>query len=309
MKIETAGTYIGTIEQSTLEVTKNNFPQWVAFVKATKKYIETAEEMKHFQLTEPGYVDASTWDQQAAIYMVLFNNRDGTGLCTKENMLLNAEWLQAATGWTGESFDSLCNDDFIGKSILFRVEETKKQVKNAEGVYVDTDETVFKTVYIGAETENPTRTLKPLATDALKALNAKLKIGKPAASAKPASPAKPGAAPSPKVTPASGADSPASNPTVTAPPAASNPPTPKSTRKPAPEKSGLPEECTQSEAWKEVCDRKGPTENDALETAWIKACAEMKIGDAEAEKTATPRDWAKVRDLVLAKLNLMPTPA
>ena len=55
-QIDTVGTYLGTIVESGVGVTKNGFPQWVVRFQATKKYIVEASDLAFFKLTEPAYV-------------------------------------------------------------------------------------------------------------------------------------------------------------------------------------------------------------------------------------------------------------
>ena len=117
-KIDSIGTFVGEIKESGLGLTKNGFPQWVARLKAMKKWIDSPEEMKHFQLEAPGYVDWSSFDEETVAYLVLFKSKDEFSDDTK---LLNYEQLQLATGWDGTEFDSI--GGFVGKTILFRVEQ------------------------------------------------------------------------------------------------------------------------------------------------------------------------------------------
>src|SRR5580698_701799 len=119
-KIDTAGTYVGPILESGFGATKNGYPQWIVRVGAAKKFVNDAAELAHFQLTEPQYVDWSSFDESALDYLVLYKS---TTDLTPENALLNYQQAKAATGWSGLDFDSLANGDLIGKEILFRIEE------------------------------------------------------------------------------------------------------------------------------------------------------------------------------------------
>jgi hypothetical protein len=177
-KIDSIGTYVGEIVESGLGTTKNGFPQWVARLKATKKFVDSPEDLAHFSLTEPGYVDWSGFDEEIVAFMVLFKDKDEF---SKDTALLNYEQLQLATGWDGSEFDTLANGSLLKKSILFRVGENTYEGK-----------TSLRVDWIDNESASPERQLKTLDMAEVKNLAAKLKINKVV---KPAAPAKPGAKP------------------------------------------------------------------------------------------------------------------
>lgn len=117
-KIDSIGTYTGTIVESTLGETKNGFPQAILKLAAKQKFVDDTEGMKHFGLTEPAYVDWSEFDEEAIAYLVLFKSTEKFDASTK---LLNYDQLVVAVGWNGTDFDNF--EEFVGKDILFRIKE------------------------------------------------------------------------------------------------------------------------------------------------------------------------------------------
>lgn len=315
-QIDSKGTFLGTVEESGVGITKKSqFPQWVARLKATKKWIDDPEGMAHFQMTEPGYVDWSSFDEGMVAYLVLFK---ATGAddspFNDQSKLLNYEQLQLATGWDGASFDSLADGSLVGKEILFRVEDHEYEGK-----------TSLQVAWIDSKDADAVAKLRTLDANDVKNLSAKLKMGglgkkaapaKPAAPVKPAAatkPGKPGAAPQSAPSASAPAASSATASTATAPatPAAPAPKAPPKKGKKAAEPAapaaeaapaGLPSTCSQGEAWEWCCNNKGGNEDSVVEEAWIAACAE--VGGDKDEDKFTPEDWAKVRDLVKKDLAL-----
>lgn len=315
-QIDSVGTYTGEIVEAGVTVTKKSgYPQLVLRIKADKKFIDTPGDMKHFGIEAPAYVDWSTFLEDTVAYLVLFKDTENF---SKETALLNYEQVQIATGWDGQSFESLADGSLIGKKILFRVEENTFE-----------DNTRLQVSWIDAYESSPQRQLKSLDAAAIKALP-KINIGK---AAKPVAPAKPVAAkpapagatkPSPTsaagatkpTTPAPAATAPvAAAPASTPAPAAAAPAAPPKTPKapkapkaapppPAAEKSvaaaGAPVECTQLEGWEYVCAHKGDNDDATVQDAWIAACKE--VGGERDEETFTPAEWAKIRDIVLKDL-------
>lgn len=309
-QIDRAGTFIGTILESGFSTTANGYPQWVIKLGATKYYAKSPEELAHFQIAEPAYVDWSSFGEEIVGYLVLFNDK---------GPLMSYEQAQAATGWDGQDFQTL--GDHVGKSILFRVEEdTYNNV------------TKLKVNWIDAENAPPERSLKQVDAGVLKDLNNKFLSGikKPVAPAKPTSAAKPAVAGAPgkpitkpgapAVQPPAqpSASTPASAPAPTTPattpaakvetPKVKTPPAKKTTPPPAPPPaavaaaSDLPTSCTKLEAWDYVSSPavKGSNEDTVIEEAWIAATAE--VGETVNEEDFTPEMWAKVRDTVVKDL-------
>jgi len=188
-QLDMAGVYRGEILESALGETKKGFPQAVLRLKALEKWVEDLAGMKHFDLTEPGWVDWSSFDENIVAYLVLFNSTEVFE--PGQTDLKNYGQLKTATGWNGEEFDSLGDGALIGKKLLFRLEDHEYQGKL--GLQVN---------WIDAWDAPPTRELKSLDAAAIKNFNSKLKITR---SVRPASaPAKPAAvvkppAPSPSV--------------------------------------------------------------------------------------------------------------
>lgn len=293
-KIDSVGTFLGECLEAAVSASSGGFPQLVVRAKVTQKYVETPDELAHFKLTEPQYVDYSSYDYDDVGYFVLFNN-DGA--------LLNYEQVQKAFGWDGTAFETL-PDAAKGKTFLFRMEENTYKEK-----------TSLKMTWIDAADASPTRTLKALDAASLKDLSSKFITKKPAA--KPARPtAKPAAAPSaPTGTTPSAPSSPASTPPAVTPAAANAAPTtakrgkPKKTeaKNPAPapapaaKAAATPTEARDA-AWEYVNSIKGDNEDQLVEDTWISACGEVG-GDKEA-KDFTADMWESVKATVIKDLDL-----
>lgn len=297
-KIDTEGTYIAKIIESGVNVTKKSgYPQWVARFKATKKWIDTPDWMKHFNLKEPGWVDWTSFDEEIVGFLVLFNSAEDFN---DETKLMNYDQIQYATGWDGTSFESLIG---LEGEVLIRVKEEEWDGK-----------TSLKVDWIDSKEASPVVQLKSLDASELKSLSARLKmggLGKKAAPAKPAKPGKPAPAPADSAgTKAATAAPDAEGPSGTTPkpaPTAKKVPSkkaPEPKEAPAVEETGepLPTETTQTEAWEYVCNHKGGNTDAAIEEAWIAACSE--VGEDKDEEQFTASDWAKVRDLVIKDLSL-----
>jgi outer membrane biosynthesis protein TonB len=301
-KIDSLGTYLGEIVESGLGTTKNGYPQWVARLKATKKWIESAADMKHFQITEPAWVDWSSFGEEIVAYLVLFNNKDEF---SKETALLNYEQLQLATGWDGTEFDSVAT--FAGKTIQFRVQDKKPYTNPTTG---KVSEGGIEVGWIDNENANPERQLKVLDAAGIKGLSAKLKIAKVVKPAAPAKPAPAVSTPKPAPTPA---PMPAA-PVVAPAPAPAAPKAPKKKAAPAPvvvpdepaapvdEKPALPKEVSQTQAWEYLVAHKGGNEDGAIEDAWIAATNE--VGPDKDGDSFTNQEWGRVRDIVIRDLSL-----
>lgn len=301
-KLDSIGTYIFEVLESGLTTTKNGFPQWVARLKAMQKYVETPEEMTHFKLEAPGYVDWSSFDEETIAFMVLFKSKEEF---SKDTALLNYEQLQLATGWDGTEFDSLIDGTMLGKSLLGRVEHNNytnpETNKTTEGLRVS---------WIDAATASPERQLKTLDAAEVKNLASKLKISKTvkpaAAPAKPVT-TKPGVAKPAATTPAPAPVAPAA-PAAPATPAAPKPPSKKKPAATTPppaaeptsdEKPKLPAEVSQTEAWEYVSKNKGGNSDTVIEEAWLAACEEVIASQGKDDESATRADWAKVRDTII----------
>lgn len=310
-QIDRIGTFIGTIAESTLGQSSGGNPQWVARLIATKRYVTNVEEMKHFNITDPAYVDWN-FDEQIVAFMVLF---------TDKGPMKNYEQLVAATGWKGEDFQQLADGSLVGKTILFRVEENNYK-----------DKVSMQVGWIDAADAPPERTLKSVDSTKIIELNKQFltMLKKPTAPAKPAVAAVPKAAvAAPKPTTAASPPVPAvvapvavTAPVVTTPPpatpavvpavtAVATPkaaPTPRKKATPPaptvqePAADGLPKETTKEAAW-EYCNQetiKGDNDDSVVEDAWIAACNE--VGPDRDEATFTGEEWARVRNIILKDL-------
>lgn len=302
-KIDSTGTYIGEILESAVSATRTGLPQWVVRYKVVQKYVESKEELAHFKLEEPAYVDYSTFDYEDVAYFILFG-KEGQELA-------NYEQAQRAVGWDGAAFDTLVNA--VGKSILVRIEESEYQGKVS-----------LKASWVDSPDAPPTRSLKTLDANELKTLNTKFLSGK-----KPVvKPAKPVVAAKVSPAPVTGAASTAATaPSTGSSPAPATPSTaskgPKATgskaTKPAPAAatpptaatppsvpstaSELPAEVDQLAAWEYVTTHKGGNTDDAVQDAWIAAAGEVAAGRSEDDFTNA--DWAAIRDRVIAALKLV----
>jgi hypothetical protein len=337
-KIDTAGTYRGEIVESGIGLTKKNdrnggeFPQAILRLKAWEKWIDDQVGMEACKLTEPGWVDWSSFGEDIISYWVLFRSKDEFSEDTK---LLNYEQMKIATGWDGTEFGSFGNGSLVGKKVLFRVENDEYNGK-----------TQLQASWLDAIDAPPQRELKSLDAASIATLNAKLritKVTKPVAPAKPAAPAKPptsGSGVQEKMAKAQAAAKPAdpthgavaSKPTTATPVAAATgsstatppaapkrgpgrprkdaaapPPPPPPPAAPVVDEetdssAGSPAECTQIEAWNYVNEKKGGNTDDAISEAWIAACAE--VGGEKEESEFTPTDWASVQKIVERDLAL-----
>ncbi len=306
-KIDSAGTFIGEVLEMGVNLTsKSKYPQAVVRLKAAQKYIADAENMAHFGLTEPGYVPWIFEGQEAEEiigYLVLFNSASEFNDDTK---MLNYEQLQLALGWDGAGFDALADGTYVGKSVMFRVDNDTYDGK-----------TQLKVNWIDNTNASPERALKTLDSSALKGLNALIKVSKTKTVAAPAKPAKPGkpaaaapaaSAPSAPAATASAVTAPAAAPAKTkapkgkAPAAAPSTPPPAPVTAPVAETPALPTTITKDEAWAYVSNNKGTNDDTAVEDAWISATQE--VGPDRNEDDFTGGDWAKVRDIVIKDLAL-----
>lgn len=302
MPIDRPGTFLGSVVESTLGQSSGGFPQWVARLLADKKYVNSEEEMKHFGLTEPGYVDWAFEEPSILAYMVLF---------TDKGPLKNYEQLVSAMGWKGDDFQDLTT--FAGKRLLFRVEENNFK-----------DKISLQVNWIDTEDAPPERTLKSVDVSKIADLNRQFLAGikKPQAPAKPATaakavvpPPKPTSAPASAsaptapagptaVAPTSAPANPAADKPKTTPPGKKpkTPPAPAAvTENPAP---GLPAETTKDAAWEylNLPSTRGDNDEAVVADAWIAACGE--VGENVDEDKFTGEMWGKVRSIVLKDLGV-----
>jgi len=315
-KIDSPGTYRGEITEATLGTTKKGYPQWVARLLATEKYIEEQADLDHFknegviEEATPQWVDWSAFGEDILGYFVLFN--DSENFEPGVTSLLNYEQIQLAVGWDGAEFESLQDETHIGKKVLFRVKEDdyNGQVK-------------LKADWIDSYDASPTSELKKLDAGEVSKLTSKLKIKSKPAAAKPGKPAAAKSATKPASKPATAAPSEsskssdedqmsfeesvekeqaeqeaASEQTSTQP---STPPS-RGTKTQTPESTSTSGDgCTQAEAWEAICGAKGSHSDTEVEEAYIAGVD--SVSTTKDEKEFTPEEWAAVRDFGIDKLN------
>lgn len=296
-EIDRIGVFRGKPVETGVGQTRNGFPQFVARLAATQKYVEDAEEMTAFGLTEAGWVDWSSYEQEMVGYFVLIG---GAG-----TPLLNFEQVQKALGWDGGSFAALATGDYSAKEVLFRVEENEYN-----GV------TSLKVSWIDEPNAPINPGLRALDAAGLTNLDAKFgsvlmasKKSAPAAApakaaAKPPTAGKP--APGKAVASAAPAKGPPAKPAAT-PPAASSPAKsaspskgPPKTAAPAAEAAPFDEALDQNTAWAQVEAKRGKATDDQLAEAWLDASAAMAPGKDEDSMTA--EEWGKIRDDAIARI-------
>lgn len=301
-QIDRVGTFVGPIVEANFDFTSNGNPQAVLRLQAEKKWVNDPDEMKHFQIATPGYVDWSAYDESIVAFMVLFSDK---------GQLRNYDQLMAAVGWEGLDFGDI--PGFAGKRVLFRT---------AEDTY--NNKTSIKVVWLDKEDAPAERTLGGV-TDKAKIAEANAKflanLKKPAAPTKPAvptkaAPAKPAeaakaeapkpAAPTPAATTASAPAPTGSTPPSTAEPKKTTPPAKKKSSPPPAQTSGtgLPPETSKDEAWEHLVkpETRGANDESVVAEAWVAACAE--VGENVDEDRFTPAMWGRVRDIVLKDLGV-----
>lgn len=320
-KIEAPGTYIGTIVESGLALSsKTGIPQWVARLRAEKRFIESPADIEWFQknkglLTDgkAAYVEWTEYDEDILAYLALYSFKVKQEI-SPDTELLNAKQLNIATGWQAPDFESLAT--LVGKQILFRVEYesyTSPEGKVTEG---------NKVTWIDKADASPTRQLKTLDQGGIKDLMTKVTgyavKGKPAASAatfKPPTPARASVPSAPVSEPNQTVSVSPAPPlsTASAAPASAKPPAKRQKKaEPAPVKvmdahtgapfadPPAPASTTQIDAWNFVNANKAAADDDEVAKAWTDSC-EQVLG-AKDEAKATGEDWAAVRDAAVAKL-------
>jgi len=277
------GTFRGTPTQWGVTETANGNPQFVVELSALEYYAETADELSHFGITEPGWVDWSAYNESLTGYLVLF---------TDKGPLLNYEQLQKALGWDGSSFEALATSDWSTVSILFRVEENEYNGKVS-----------MQVKWVDRHDADPVRQLRTLDAAALKGLDGKFAgrltgrkkeaparvAAVPAATpAKPAKPAKPTATAKPK---------------PAAAPAAKGPPSVPAKTDIAEELDAVLDGCTKEAAWASVNQRCSAAGDDAIGAAWVEVALGIAETTGKDESDFTNEEWGQVRDDVIAQLS------
>ena len=284
-KIDDIGQYRATILDSQVGLTKNGFPQWVAVLKATEKFVSDKGQMEHFKLAEPGWVDWTSFNEEIVAYQVLFSNTEEYS----EQTATLAYGQLKALGWDGANFESI--PALKGTLLSFRVEENEYQgKKRIQVAWIDLPDATG-------------RTLKALDANEIKAMNAKLRMKKPpVAPAKAPAKAPPVAVQAPAEIPAEPSQEKKSDPMLRG--GGDNPTTPTKRRgrpaKPAAPAGPTADKTTPDEAWDAVAaSAKGNSE--IASNVWGEAFRDIVKGDYD-EKNVTPEQWAEIRNSALTKL-------
>ena len=293
-KIDSIGTYRGTVSEAVFSLTRNGFPQFVAKLAATERFIEAKSDLAYY--VEQGVISDETpqwinWenlDEYIVSYMTLYGNKDGTGEFTPANATLAIKQLQTALGWDGSSFAPLQDGTYNDSQVLFRVAESNNPAyPNLQVAWLDKFDAPA------------TRSLSGIAASAISELDAKLARGmgkkvKVAVAAPPKSPkpTSPPSTPTPRtVTPSKDSDAAPSN----------------STSPPQEAYTSPSDGCTEAQAWAAVethSNEDTPTNTDT----WISSVAEVAEGAGflPNDHQFTAVHWAKVRDLTLRDLGISP---
>lgn len=299
--IDRIGAYRGKFVETGMGATKSGLPQFVGRLLATEKYVDEAEEMAHFEITEPGWVDWSGYQQDILAYLILIG-KEG-------QRLLNFEQLQKALGWDGASFAALGAGNYEDKIVMFRVEENEWEGKVS-----------LKVNWVDEPDAPITMGLRTLDVNALKNLDAQYAnvLSKKAstvvaakAPSKPVPKPLPGKVAAPKAATAPAASKPAATTVNGAAQTSSSKPTGNSaptTKKAPPAKSALTKDLestveagmTYGEAWDKVSSNANGKSDDEVAEAFTAAAAEVAPGKSEDD--LTPEECAKFAGVAIAKL-------
>lgn len=159
MLLETPGTFLGTITDASLGTTKKGFPQAILKLTTEKFYAESSQDLQHYGIGEPAYVDFPSTDITG--FLVLFNSTEDL---SKDTAMFHYEDLKRAVGWDGTSFDSLTDGSLKGRRIMFRCEPNTWDGK-----------TSLQVRSVGNKDDSPSRELKKADPSVIKNLNSKLK--------------------------------------------------------------------------------------------------------------------------------------
>lgn len=310
--IDRQGCFRGKIVESGVGASKNGFPQFTVQLVALQRYVEDANEMKSFELTEPTWVDWSSYDQDIVDSLTLFgNDKDNPG-AMKPTFQIEA--LKKALGWDGSSFASLAALDVSEKLVTFWVEENEYQgvvrlrlstlddgeaspnrglrILDAKGL-MDLDSKFANMLGGTKTTAKPASTpAKPPASPAKPGVAAPPKsstVAKPAATPSPAKTTTAPAPVSPKVAPASPSK---------APPAKTPPVKPAAVKEEAPFATTM----TKDQAWDSLMTGNKTKDDDKAAEAWLSA-ADSVVSDGREEEQITGEEWAKIAATALAAVN------
>jgi len=273
-QIDREGAFRAMILESGVSTSKAGMPQFVAEFKATEKWVDTAEEMTAFGLTEPGWVDWSGYDMSTVGYLQLvYDKKDSGGNPTGEiKPMFYVEALVDALGWDGTSFNALGTTDWTKTPVTIWIEPNEYNGK-----------TTLRVQAIGKGDAAPSRGgVRALETGELNKLDAQFaSVLAGAAAPAPATPA---------TVPVAAVAKPATAPA----------PTPAPAVRTATETAETSVAMTMLDAWSFVAE-KSPSKPDAeREAAWLKACATVGIEDQDA---ATGEQWAAVAKVACSDLD------
>ena len=145
-QVDREATFRGNIVNHAVSLTKNEYPQWVAELKAIEIWDDD----------DKVWVDWTDVEENGAIaYLVLFGGKGETLTCTQ---------VKKATGWDGLSFTGLNELDLSETIIQFRMEYNTYN-----------DKTTLQVAWIDEENAEPGTAIRTLKPDEMKALDAKFK--------------------------------------------------------------------------------------------------------------------------------------
>jgi hypothetical protein len=293
--IDSPGTYRGTVLESKFDYSTNGCPQATLKLSAAQRYTDEPEWMAKFQITEPAYVDWSSYEETIVGFFAMF--KAGVEVYNDETKLKNYDQLKIALGWDGLSFEPLNEGAFVGKEVMYRVES--KEYNGKQRIQVS---------WIDAPDAPPTRNLAPSDPAMVKAATAKLQFAKPVvkpAAAKPVMAAKKATNPTQAATVV-----PAAKPTAHAavPNTSKTPTSPSKATVPArtPPVTATPqyEPCSQVVAWTEISDPDGNKNADTtlVETVWNETINAV-AGESTPNEQITDAQWGEIRVKGLERLN------
>lgn len=276
-RIDSEGAYRGIVTEAAVSATKNGFPQLVVRVQSTEKYIDSTNELQHYEMEEAGWLDWSEFEEDIIGYLCLAN---------EDKTFANYDQVCKVFGWDGQSFAKLAEMDLEGTEVLIRVEPNTYN-----------DETTLQVAWIDEKDAPVTRELSSLDAGKLKDLDSKFKTVLPKATkaSKTAAKQKGGAKAKPKSEPKAKSGPPASKP---APPKAE-----------APAGGDCPFSDVASGAcddpkmfvWEYLSENKGEKSDAELTDFWMAACRE--IGGERNEEDFTHDDWVGIGRHVSKALN------
>ncbi len=275
-RIDREGIFKARVIEHAVTQTRNGFPQWQASVYLVAKFDEEA--------AEPVWIDWSEYNMSVPVYSVLCNN---------DQKLLNWENVERATGWDGNSFQSLDGLDLTDHVIQVRIEEDTYDGK-----------TRLKVQWVDAADSDPYgNRVKKLAVAELQTLSAKFSafaskksapvpVKRGGTSTKPM----PTVPTAPKKVDPSAVEAPATAPVADSSPA----PVADSASTVAPVvHKKLTTVKNKETAWAYVVDN-APTggSEEVVNDAWIKNVQKLNKDEA----TFTAKDWKAVADTAVTTL-------